>query len=486
MLFNSITFAAFFVAFFVLYFAAKNHYRTQNVLILAGSYFFYGWWDERFLILIAISTSADYIAGLGTAGRRLTRDHLMKAFGFVFVLSVVIPLFDWPNGKWVLAGGIGFILLAAIFLYIAERVEIERRKTLFVIGSVTVNLGVLGFFKYFNFFAGSLMSAVAQFGVQPDWVTLNIVLPVGISFYTFQTMSYTLDIYRRDMEPTSRFLEHAAFVSFFPQLVAGPIERARNLLPQFAVVRKITADGLRTGLILFVWGLFKKVVIADNLAPIANEVFANPGNFSAGELSVGVLAFTFQIYCDFSGYSDMARAIARMLGFDLMLNFNIPYVARTPSEFWRRWHISLSTWLRDYLYIGLGGNKRGNAVTYRNLILTMLLGGLWHGAAWTFIAWGGVPRSVAGHLSGAACRFAPAKFPRASRLPGAAQHLFLGGHVPPDGDRLDSVPGTVIWRRHIGLRGPVIRHPLVDAGVGRISVLHMACHCLTGGAIPDW
>jgi D-alanyl-lipoteichoic acid acyltransferase DltB (MBOAT superfamily) len=256
--------------------------------------------------------------------------------------------------------------------------------------SVVFNVGLLGFFKYYNFFVDSWVDMVSFFGydMKSTW-TLRVILPVGISFYTFQTMSYTIDVYRQQFQPTRQFLAFASFLSFFPQLVAGPIERAKHLLPQFMQTRTLSVEDIRTGLWLCIWGLYKKIVIADNLAPIVNRVFADPSVASSGELLAAILAFTFQIYCDFSGYSDIARGLARMLGFNIMLNFNLPYIARTPSEFWRRWHISLSTWLRDYLYISLGGNRYGKLLTFRNLMLTMLLGGLWHGAAWNFVLWGG-------------------------------------------------------------------------------------------------
>jgi D-alanyl-lipoteichoic acid acyltransferase DltB (MBOAT superfamily) len=229
---------------------------------------------------------------------------------------------------------------------------------------------------------------VSALGYQLDYVTLQVVLPVGISFYTFQTLSYSIDAYRGKLKPTHSLLQLSAFVAFFPQLVAGPVERAANLLPQFQKPRVLLVENVKTGTALFIWGMFKKVFIADNLAPIVDHAFSNADSLGSFELFLGLLAFTFQIYCDFSGYSDMARGIARILGFNLMLNFNIPYISRTPSEFWQRWHISLSSWLRDYLYFSLGGNKGSSLLTYRNLCLTMLLGGLWHGASWTFVLWG--------------------------------------------------------------------------------------------------
>jgi alginate O-acetyltransferase complex protein AlgI len=247
---------------------------------------------------------------------------------------------------------------------------------------------MLGVFKYFNFFSQSFRDIATAFGWHVDPVTLKVVLPVGISFYTFQSMSYVIDIYRRKFNPTEHFLEYAAYVSFLPQLMAGPIERASRLLPQFLKERTVTRSDLRLGLGLFFWGLYKKIVIADNLAPIADRFFSAPQSATRLELLAAVLAFTFQVYGDFSGYSDMARGLARILGFEIMVNFNLPYIARTPSDFWRRWHISLSTWLRDYLYISLGGSRKGAIRTYRNLSLTMLIGGLWHGASWHFVIWG--------------------------------------------------------------------------------------------------
>jgi D-alanyl-lipoteichoic acid acyltransferase DltB (MBOAT superfamily) len=254
--------------------------------------------------------------------------------------------------------------------------------------SVVVNMGILAVFKYLGFFADSLARLFASLGLELSWPTLSIVLPVGISFYTFQTMSYTVDVYRRGMKPTRNYLDYLLFVSFFPQLVAGPIERATHLLGQVTMPRSIRWTDIREGGWLILLGYYKKVVMADNLAPFVNEVFDAPGQITGLGALAGLLAFAFQIYGDFSGYTDIARGISRWMGFDLMLNFRMPYFAVSPSDFWRRWHISLSTWLRDYLYIPLGGNRGGASGTYRNLFLTMLLGGLWHGAAWHFVAWG--------------------------------------------------------------------------------------------------
>ncbi len=341
MLFNSGIFLAFFAIVYALYLLLRKRVRWQNVLLLVASYYFYGRWDWRFLSLIAVSTLVDFFVG--------------RAMG-------AIPA-DTPANQ-------------------------VRRKRLLAV-SMVVNLGILGFFKYFNFFAGSFTDLLNLVGLHADPVTLNIILPVGISFYTFQTMSYTIDIYRQEMEPTHNLLDFAVFVAFFPQLVAGPIERAVNLLPQVALPRRITPEHIHTGFYLIIWGFFKKMVVADNVGQLADSVFNNYTNHEGLTIFLGVLAFALQIYGDFSGYSDIARGISRLMGFELMVNFRVPYFALNPTDFWQRWHVSLSTWLRDYLYIPLGGNRQGKWRTYRNLMLTMLLGGLWHGAAWNFVIWGG-------------------------------------------------------------------------------------------------
>lgn len=333
MLFNSYQFAVFFLIVYSLY-RISNH-RWQNRLLLAASYFFYGSWDWRFLSLIWISTILDYFCGI--------RIH--------------------------------------------ESIDPKRRK-LFLILSVTGNLTILGFFKYFNFFAENLQSLAGVFGFEFDANFIHIVLPVGISFYTFQTMSYTIDIYYKKMKPTYNFLDLSLFIAFFPQLVAGPIERAKSLLPQILAPRKVDLTYFYEGCYLIFWGLFLKVFVADNLAAVVDPVFASEPPYNGVVVLLSLYAFAFQIFCDFAGYSNIARGIGRVMGFDIMVNFNLPYFATNPSDFWKRWHISLSSWLRDYLYIPLGGNKKGKLNTYRNLSLTMLLGGLWHGASWTFVLWG--------------------------------------------------------------------------------------------------
>lgn len=390
MLFQTPTFVVFFAIFLVFYLLTQGRLRLQNALILVGSYVFYAAWDERFLVLIIASTATDFLAGSGASGRRLTNGEIGRSAAYVVVGSLLPLLPTLPQSGSYLAAVVVFAAFLSGLAHLGRRIhDDERRQYFYITLSVCVNLGVLGVFKYFNFFADSLVTTLAQLGVENvSWTTLEIVLPVGISFYTFQTISYSIDVHRGDVEPSDRLLEFAAFVAFFPQLVAGPVERAKHLLPQFFEERRIERKAVETGLTLFVWGLFKKTVVADNLAGIVDPIFADPGAMTTGDLAAGLLAFAFQIYGDFSGYSDMARGIARILGFEIMLNFNLPYFARTPSEFWERWHISLSSWLRDYLYIPLGGNRNGVAMTYRNLMLTMLLGGLWHGAAWTFVLWG--------------------------------------------------------------------------------------------------
>jgi alginate O-acetyltransferase complex protein AlgI len=333
MVFNSLVFLIFFLVVYSLYRVLPH--RGQNLLLLVSSCFFYGWWDWRFLFLIFVSTTIDYVAGrvIGNAG------------------------------------------------------ENQHRRKIALLVSMTSNLSILGFFKYFNFFVENMAALLHQIGIPTSLHLLHIILPVGLSFYTFQAMSYTLDIYRRQLRPARSFLDFATFVSFFPQLVAGPIQRASHLLPQIEKPRIITREGVESGAWLIFWGLFKKCVIADNLAVMVNGVFGAEATTGAATL-MALYAFAFQIYCDFSGYTDIARGLARCMGVDLSLNFNNPYFALNPRDFWARWHISLSTWLRDYLYISLGGSRKGPRRTYINLALTMLLGGLWHGAAWTFVVWG--------------------------------------------------------------------------------------------------
>lgn len=335
MLFNSIEFVIFIPILFVLYwFVPYKNLRIQNFLIVAASYFFYGWWDWRFLGLIFLSTVVDF--------------------------------------------------------WIAQKLKDERqicRRKVFLWISIFVNIGALCFFKYFNFFIDSFVQAFIL-GSPVKTSTLNIILPVGISFYTFQTLSYTIDVYRKKIEPTNDFIVFAAFVSFFPQLVAGPIERARNLLPQFNKNRYFDYGQASDGMRQILWGLVKKMVIADNCSIIVDLVFNNPENYNGSALLIAVFFFAFQVYGDFSGYSDIAIGTAKLFGFNLMQNFNFPFFSRDIPELWRRWHISLTTWFKDYLYIPLGGSKNGTGSKLRNIIIVFTVSGFWHGASWNHIIWG--------------------------------------------------------------------------------------------------
>ncbi|MFT4524583.1 MAG: alginate O-acetyltransferase complex protein AlgI [Bacteroidia bacterium] len=338
MFFNSIDFALFLPIVFILYwFVTNRSLKLQNLLIVGASYFFYGWWDWRFLSLILFSTIVDYLVGLG----------LKK-----------------------------------------ENDKTKRKALLWT--SILVNLGFLGFFKYYNFFLDNFVSAFSFFGTEIKADSLNIVLPVGISFYTFQTLSYTIDVYKGKLAPTKDFISFSAFVSFFPQLVAGPIERASNLLPQFYKQRQLSYANWTEGLNQILWGLFKKIVIADRLAIVVNEIYNYPDEYHGFALILGTVFFAFQIYCDFSGYSQIAIGTAKLFGFDLMKNFDMPYVSRSLGEFWRRWHISLSTWFRDYVYIPLGGNQTSKSSWYLNILIVFVVSGFWHGAKWNFIIWGAI------------------------------------------------------------------------------------------------
>jgi alginate O-acetyltransferase complex protein AlgI len=336
MLFHSIDFAIFLPVVFCLYwFVTARSLRLQNLLIVAASYIFYGWWDWRFLSLLIFSTVVDFVVG-----RLLSHQN------------------------------------------------IHYKRKLLLSVSIVCNLGLLGFFKYYNFFADNFVHAFRFFGQEISTGTLNIILPVGISFYTFQTLSYAIDVYRRKLEASTDVLSFAAFVSFFPQLVAGPIERATHLLPQFQRHRHFNYDQAADGMRQMLWGFFKKIAIADNCATLANLFFNDSQDHSGSELLLGTLFFTFQIYCDFSGYSDIAIGCAKLFGVELMQNFAYPYFSTSIPEFWKRWHISLSTWFRDYLYFPLGGNRISKIITVRNMFIVFIVSGFWHGANWTFIAWG--------------------------------------------------------------------------------------------------
>ena len=335
MLFNTFSFAYFAAAVLAVYYVLGR--RGQNLWLLIASYVFYGWWDWRFCFLLAFSTALDYSCARGMAA----------------------------TSK-------------------------PTRRQIFLLLSLAGNLGMLGFFKYFDFFIKSTADLLNSLGLEANLPLLQVVLPVGISFFTFQTMAYTIDVYRGRIEAQKNLTTVALYVAYFPQLVAGPIERAQHMFGQFEKTRRITGEQIAGGAFLILTGLFKKIVIADAAAPAVQQAFIDPANADWPTLASGICLFTLQIYGDFSGYTDIARGVSRLLGIELMRNFEQPYSARSVTEFWRRWHISLSTWLRDYLYIPLGGNRRGVRRTYINLMLTMLLGGLWHGASWNFVIWGGL------------------------------------------------------------------------------------------------
>lgn len=408
MLFNSVEFFIFLAIVYTLYRVLSL--RWQNLMLLAAGYVFYGCWDIRFLYLLVLSTTLDYASALMIHEGRLTRRQRGSASVVLIISAFVFVVINWqavhraggsalnvdwnhllPSWNWrwlVLAGSAAAVVLGNGVHKLLIRIEPSRRRRLAVIASVCSNLTILGFFKYFNFFVDSANALLASIGLHPASFHLRIILPVGVSFYTFQSLSYVIDVYRGKAQPAQRLRDFALYVSYFPQLVAGPIERAGNLMSRLLSERKMTLDQSARGLFLIVLGLMKKVAIADGVAPCVDAVFNAPGFVSSMDVIAATVLFAVQIYCDFSGYSDIARGTSKLLGVDLMVNFDLPYVSRNPSEFWRRWHISLSTWLRDYLYIPLGGNRGSSAKTYRNLMLTMLLGGLWHGARWNFVLWG--------------------------------------------------------------------------------------------------
>lgn len=335
MLFNSIQFLVYLPIVFIGYWFVFKRLHVQNLFIVAASYLFYGMWDWRFLFLIFLTSLTSFYSGT----------------------------------------------------FIQKQKE-NRIKKIVVAINLILNLGILLYFKYFNFFSDNLRLLFEQFGFQLDWFTLEVLLPVGISFYTFQAISYSIDVYRKKITPTNDFIAFLAFVSFFPQLVAGPIERSTNLLPQFLKSRHFNYEESVIGCRRILWGFFKKIVIADNCAYMANIIFDSPEKCNGSMLVLGAIFFTFQIYGDFSGYSDIAIGTSKLFGINLMQNFHYPYLSRSIPEFWRRWHISLNKWFIDYIYIPLGGSRKGNIKTARNLMVVFLISGLWHGAAWTFIVWG--------------------------------------------------------------------------------------------------
>ena len=409
MLFNSIEFIIFLSIVYPLYRVLP--FRGQNFLLLMASYIFYGWWNQQFLFLILLITSVDFcsalIIGKGylTDKQRRLPSLILVSAAFLFVtvqwkaihfsLTPLSLSAEWGNllpsswtGWLVFLGTLMAVAIANLLYPKLISLPEQRRKKLCLTLSIILDLSILGLFKYFNFFVDSAEGLLQSLGVQVNPVALNLLLPVGISFYTFQTMSYTIDVYRKELEPANRFSDFALSVCFFPHLVAGPIVRAADLMPQFTKPRTITFNDSMRGLYLILFGLFKKVAIADGLAGSVNAIYNTTGAVSWLDVVAATLLFTFQIYCDFSGYTDIARGVAKLFGVNLVINFDLPYFSKTPSEFWQRWHISLSTWLRDYLYFSLGGNRKGKLRTYQNLLTTMVLGGLWHGAAWNYVLWG--------------------------------------------------------------------------------------------------
>ncbi len=339
MIFTSWLFLIFLVAVLTAYFLLGRRWRVQNILLLVASYVFYGFWDWRFLGLVVGITAVNYGAGWAISRQ--------------------------PDGD-----------------------SFKGRKRLWLWLAMAIDLLVLAAFKYFNFFDTSLVNFLSSFGLHLDTISLKIILPLGISFFTFMAITYPFDIYRGKMSHTNKFLDFALFVAFFPTIVSGPVERASHMLPQFQAPRQVTGDKVNEGLWLIAWGFFQKLVIADSVGLIVNQVFNNYTQYQGLDIVIAVLAYTVQILADFGGYTDIARGVARLFGFELLLNFNVPYFAINPSDFWSRWHISLSQWFRDYLYIPLGGNRKGSWRTGLNLFITMVLVGLWHGAAWTFVIWG--------------------------------------------------------------------------------------------------
>ncbi|MBW4552589.1 MAG: MBOAT family protein [Aphanocapsa sp. GSE-SYN-MK-11-07L] len=409
MLFNSTEFLFFFFIVYLLYWLISL--RSQNRLLLVASYFFYGWWDVRFLYLIVLSTAIDFCCGA-----MIDRGYVSRLNRQIVSGSVVLAAFffdtlrwdaiDWhlnplqlsiewnhflPNtlAGWSIVIGSFAIIIAANLLYpLATQLPDKRRQKFFLITSIVVNLLILGVFKYFNFFIENAEKLFQTVGIQSDFVLLNLILPVGISFYTFKAISYAFDVYQGKLESCDRFWDFSLFWAYFPPLFAGPIDRASQLLPQLVNARKFSLEQSGQGIFLILFGLFKKVAIADGMAGSVSAVYDTTGAVSWLDIVLATFLYAIQIYCDFSGYSDTARGVSKLLGIELAFNFDLPYFSKNPSEFWRHWHISLSTWLRDYLYIPLGGSRHGEASTYRNLMTTMVLGGLWHGAAWNFILWG--------------------------------------------------------------------------------------------------
>ena len=406
MSFNSISFLIFFFLIYIIYrFLPHN---AQNIFLLIASYVFYGWWDIRFLFLIVLSTTMDFACSLMISEGSIPRKKrytlslwvILSAFFFLvaqwsklaergFSLKALFAQLFSSKSGWLI---FSLIVLLTIFFNVCYRIlsqlDAPKKRKLFLILSIAGNLSILGFFKYFNFFLENLQALLMVVGLNSTSLHLSILLPIGISFYSFMTMSYTIDVYKGRLMPARKFSEYALFVAFFPKLLAGPIERAKNFLPQIATKRNIGMDHIVQGFQHIIYGLFKKIVIADGLAKSVSGVFSGTYQLSWSDAFMGTIFFTFQIYCDFSGYSDIAIGTANLLGFNLMRNFNFPYFSRNPSEFWGRWHISLSSWFRDYVFFPLGGPYGSSFRWMRNVLVTFFVTGLWHGAAWNYMLWG--------------------------------------------------------------------------------------------------
>jgi alginate O-acetyltransferase complex protein AlgI len=394
MIFNSFEFIIF---LFITYFAYRVlPFRAQNGMLLVSSYIFYGWWNPRMLFLILLTTALDFCCALMIHRGQLTAIQRSLPSLTLITASFLFLTLQWndngisfaPHGWLMLLGTIAIVGCLNVLYPTLTKLSLSQRRKFFLSCSIVINLGILSVFKYFNFFVDSAEAILQSLGANASLWNLDVVLPVGISFYTFLTLSYTLDVYRGQLEPEEHFFDFALFVAFFPHLVAGPIVRAADLLPQLTHPRTLSLENSVRGLYLILLGLFKKVAIADGLAGSVNSIYNSTGVVSWLDITAATILFTFQIYCDFAGYSDIARGVAKLFGVELMTNFNLPYFSKTPSEFWQRWHISLSTWLRDYLYIPLGGNRVSKSRAYGNLMTTMVLGGLWHGAAWNYVLWG--------------------------------------------------------------------------------------------------
>jgi D-alanyl-lipoteichoic acid acyltransferase DltB (MBOAT superfamily) len=405
MLFNSIEFFIFFVVIYGLY--RLLPLQGQNSLLLIGSYFFYGWWDVQFLYLIVLSTAIDFCCGAMIDKGKISLRNRQLVSALVLLAAFCFDTIQWdalqrrlrpvdltallPNsftGWSVFWASIALVGIANFLYPYATRLVVNRRRGLFLVLSISINLLLLGVFKYLNFFVENLDKLSSLVGVSFDVSSLHLILPVGISFYTFKAISYAVDVYQGKLKSSDNFWDFSLFWAYFPPLFAGPIDRAAHLLPQLESPRQLSFQQSAEGIFLILFGLFKKVAIADGIAGSVAAIYDGTGWVSWLDIIAATILYAIQIYCDFSGYSDTARGVSKLLGIELIFNFNLPYFSQNPSEFWRRWHISLSTWLRDYLYIPLGGNRRGEGKTYRNLMITMLLGGLWHGAAWNFVLWG--------------------------------------------------------------------------------------------------